>query len=287
MLNDYSSSQTVLDESQSTLPPSASRNRHSLESIHTNPHEVEAFLNSLSVGKAAGPDGINNRLLKQLSKPLSNPLSDLFNSSLEHGKVPTTWKEANITPIFKKNDPSEISNYRPILLLNTIGKVMEKIVHKHVFNFFKDNNVITTLQSGFVPGDSTTNQLLDIYNMFCKALDDGKEVRAVFCDVSKAFDRVWHKGLLFKLNSVGINGTLLQWVTDYLKDRKQRVVLPRVSSDRCFIKAGVPQGSILGPLLFLVFINDIIEEINSSFMLFADDTSLYIMLMILLTLPSN
>ena len=211
---------------------------------------MEETLNSLSVSKAAGPDGINNRLLKQLSKPLSNPLSDLFNSSLAHGKVPTTWKEANITPIFKKNDPSEISNYRPISLLNTIGKVMEKNVHKHVFNFFKDNNVITTLQSGFVPGDSTTNQLLDIYNTFCKALDEGKEVRAVFCDVSKTFDRVWHKGLLFKLNSVGINGTLLQWFTDYLKDRKQRVVLPGVSSDWCFIKAGVPQGSILGPLLF-------------------------------------
>ena len=202
------------------------------------------------MGKAAGPDGINNRLLKQLSKPLSNPLSDLFNSSLAHGKVPTTWKEANITPIFKKNDPLEISNYRPISLLNTIGKVLEKIVHKHVFNFFKDNNVITTLQSGFVPDGSTTNQLLDIYNTFCKALDEGKEVRAVFCDVSKAFDRVWHKGLLFKLSSVGINGSLLQWFTDYLKDRKQRVVLPGVSSDWCFIKAGVPQGSILGSLLF-------------------------------------
>ena len=98
----------------------------------------------------------------------------------------------------------------------------------------------------------------------------------MFCDVSKAFDRVWHKGLLFKLNSVGINGTLLQWFTDYLKDRKQRVVLPGVTSYLCFIKAGVPQGSILGPLLFLVFINDIVEEINSSFRLFADDTSLYI-----------
>ena len=191
------------------LPPFTSRNIHSLELIHTNPHEVEEILNSLSVGEAAGPDGSKNRLLKQLSKPLSDPLSDLFNSSLAHGKVQTTWKEANITPIFKKDDPSEISNYRPISLLNTKGKVMEKLFINIFFNFFKDNNVITTLQSGFVPGDSTTNQLLDIYNTFCKALDEDKEVRAVFCFVSKAFDRVWLKGLLFKLNFVGINGALL------------------------------------------------------------------------------
>ena len=151
-------------------------------------------------------------------------------------------------------------------------------VHKHVFNFFKDNSVITTLQPGFVPSKSTTNQLGVIYkcNTFCKALDDGKEVRAVFCDVTKAFDRVWHKNLLFKLNSIGINGTLLQWFTDYLRDRKQRVVVPEDSSDWCFIKVGVPQGSILGPLLFLVFINDTEEEINSYIWLYADETSLYI-----------
>ena len=118
------------------LPPFPSRNRHSPESIHTNPYEVEETLNSLSVGKAAGPDGINNRLLKQLSKPLSNPLSDLFNSSLAHDKVPTTWKEANITPIFKKDDPSQMSNYRLISLLNTIDKVMEKLFI-NIFYFFQ------------------------------------------------------------------------------------------------------------------------------------------------------
>ena len=142
-----------------------------------------------------------------------------------------------------------------------------------MFLFFSKT---TTLQSGFVPGDSTIKQLLDMYNSFRKALDDDKEVRSVFCVSSKAFDRVWHKILLFKLNSVGINCTLLQWLTEYLKDRKQRVVLPGVSSGWCFIKASVSQGSSLGPLLFLVFINNIIEELNSSIRLFADDTSLYI-----------
>ena len=149
-------------------------------------------------------------------------------------------------------------------------------MHKYVFNFFRDNEVITTLQSGFIPGDSTLNQLVDVYNTFCKALDEGKEVRAIFCDISKAFDRVWHRGLLFKLQSVGISGMLLQWFTDYLHNRKQRVVLPGANSDWTAVNSGVPQGSILGPLLFLLYINDIVENINSSIRLFADDTSLYI-----------
>ena len=109
---------------------------------------------------------------------------------MSKGIFPDIWKEANVSLLFKKDDPSSVSNYRPISLLNTIGKVMEKNVHKHMFNFILDQHAITSLQSGFVPGDSTVNQLVDIYNTFCKALDDGKEVRAIFCDVSKAFDRV-------------------------------------------------------------------------------------------------
>ena len=179
-------------------------------------------------------------------------------------------------PIYKKDDPSLVSNYRPVSLLSTIGKVMEKNIHKYIFNFFNDNQVITCLQSGFVPGDSTVNQLVDIYNIFCKTLDEGKEVRAVFLDISKAFDRVWHKGLLFKLKQAGINATLLQWLSNYLSDRQQRVLIPGGNSSWLPVEAGVPQGSILGPLLFLIYINDIVVDINSTVQLFADDTSLYL-----------
>ena len=117
---------------------------------------------------------------------------------------------------------------------------MEKLVHKYVSDYFIEHNVITSLQSGFTSGDSTVNQLVDIYNTFCRALDEGKEVRAVFFDISEAFDRVWHKGLLFKLKCVGISGTLLEWFADYLSERKQRVVLPGVSSDWSTLEAGVP-----------------------------------------------
>ena len=276
IFNDFFRDQTLLDDSQATLPQTKPLPAHKLDSIITTPQEVESTLKSLPLGKASGPDLINNRLLKELAQPLSLPLSNLFNFSLNHGLVPKIWKQANVSPIHKKNDPSDVSNYRPISLLSTVGKVLEKIVHKHLFNFLNAHHVITTLQSGFVPGDSTANQMVDIYNTFCKALDEGKEIRAIFCDISKAFDRVWHKGLLYKLETAGISGSLLSWFTDYLNDRLQRVVLPGGSSAWTPIKAGVPQGSILGPLLFLLYINDIVEDINSSIRLFADDTSLYI-----------
>lgn len=276
LLNDYFAQQTLLDDSASTLPDSINIVGPSLNDIQFTPLEVQGVLETLKLGKSTGPDNVNNRVLKEVSVALSKPLCDLFNTSMSKSQFPDIWKEANVSPLHKKDDPSLVSNYRPISLLSALGKVMEKIVHKHMFNFLLDRHAITCLQSGFVPGDSTVNQLVDIYNTFCKALDEGKEVRAVFCDVSKAFDRVWHKGLIFKLKQSGIDTTLLQWLTSYLSNRKQRVVIPGAHSNWVNIEAGVPQGSILGPLLFLIYINDIVNNVHSNIKLFADDTSLYL-----------
>ena len=125
-----------------------------------------------------------------------------------------------------------------------------------------DNNLLSSLQSGFIPGDSTVNKLTFLYNTFCQALDAGKEVRAVFCDISKAFDRVWHTGLLAKLRAAGVTGEALVWFSNYLSNRKQRVILPGAVSDWTYIKAGVPQGSILGPLFLLVYINVIVMTLD-------------------------
>ena len=197
ILNEHFSRQNSPDDTTATLPNIVHDNESTLDTLNFTPIEVENVLKSLKTGKATGPDHINNRILKELSRPLSSPLCELFNFSVSSGKVPDIWKQANITPIFKKDDASDPSNYRPFSLLSCIEKVLEKLVHKYVFNFIRDNAVITAMQSGFMPGDSTVNQLVDVYNTFCKALDEGKEVRAIFCDISKAFDRVWHEGLLF------------------------------------------------------------------------------------------
>ena len=176
----------------------------------------------------------------------------------------------------KKGEKTNVSNYRPISLLSCIGKVHEKCVFKYLHNYIVTNKLISPVQSGFTPNDSAVFQLIDLYDTFAKAIDDGKEIRVIFCDISKAFDRVWHEELLFKLRRMGISGTLLEWFKSYLDQRHQRVVLEGSFSDVKEVKAGVPQGSILGPLLFLVFINDIVNDIGSSVKLFADDTSLYL-----------
>ena len=155
---------------------------------------------------------------------------------------------------------------------------MEKGIHKHMFNNVNLHQLFTPLQPGFIPKDSTINQLIHLYRTFCEAVDDGKDFRVVFCDISKAFDRVWHKGLLHKLEYIGctLSGKLLEWFKSYLCEHKQRVVIKSQASNWTDVEAGVPHSSVLGPVLFLIFINGIVNDINSSIRLFADDTSLYI-----------
>ena len=277
MLNEYFSSQSVVNDINKTLPPRTDTNNQ-LNFITISEQEVKDVLDNLNVTKACGPDLISPRLLKEGASVLSKPLATVFNRSLLQGSFPSNWKDANVTAIHKKEDKSVPSNYRPISLLSQLGKVMERCVHKHIFNYISENSLLTPFQSGFIQGDSTTFQLLHTYHSFLEAVDSGKEVRVVFCDISKAFDRVWHKGLLHKLACMGISGSLLQWFQSYLSNRRQRVVLNGVESNWADVLAGVPQGSILGPLLFLIYINDIVNNIRSSIRLFADDTSIYIII---------
>ena len=202
-----------------------------IEHIILSQEELYDCLLLLDVSKATGPDGISPRLLKYAARELSYPLALLFNKSLRLGVFPSSWKIANVIPVFKNGEREIVSNYRPISLLSIIGKTMEKCIFTHLYNYFNRHNVITSLQSGFRPGDSTINQLLSITDDLGRVLDSGKEVRVIFCDVSKAFDRVWHEGLLYKLTSYGVRGDLMRWFRSYVSGRTQKVVINGISPD--------------------------------------------------------
>ena len=275
--NTYFQKASLIDDSNSEVPNEILFFEHALQGIHITLQDVIDQIRVLDVTKSYGPDQISPLFLKEGGLPLAQSLCQLYNLSLRLSTVPKQWKMANIVPIHKKEEKDDIKNYRPVSLLSVVGKIMERIVFKYTYNFFKDNFIISDNQSGFLPGRSTVTQLLEVYHEFCKAIDEGKEIRVIFLDISKAFDRVWHTGLLFKLEKCGIRGRLLDWFKSYLKDHLQRVIINGQFSEWISILAGVPQGSVLGPLLFLIFIDDIIHAIeHSKIRLFADDTCLFL-----------
>ena len=177
----------------------------------------------------------------------------------------------------QKESRQSKKNHRPRSLLPICRKILEKIIFDVIYKHLTDNHLLTPNQSGFRPGHSTINQLLYITHKIFTAFDyyPSRETRAVFLDISKAFDKVWHDGLIFKLESYGITALLLGLINSYLANRYQRVILNGMCSKWSKIRAGIPQGSVLGPLLFLVYINDLVDNISSDAKLFADDTSLF------------
>ena len=179
------------------------------------------------------------------------------------------------TTIKKRGDRFIPANNRPVSLLSNLGKIQERIVFKRLYNHLHSNNLLFNYQSGFRSGHSTNFQLIDIFHHICQSFDEKQYSCMIFCDMSKAFDKVWHKGLLFKLRQNGIKGKLLAWISNYLSSRKQRVKINSATSSLLSVNAGVPQVSVLGPLLFLVYVNDIAENLLSLVRLFADDSSLF------------
>ena len=272
--NDFFLSHSRIDSSQSNLP-NLPPDPPMFVSVEATEDEVFDLLKSLDVSKATGQDGISPKMLHMAGRSIVPSLTKLINLSLKHCRVPNIWKIANVLPLFKKGDRCDMNNYRPVSILPCASKILERIVFKSVFNYFRDNHLLSPHQSGFMPGDSTVNQLTYLYHTFAKALDERKKVQIVFCDISKAFDRCWHDGILFKLEALGVGGHILLWFKDYLSNRRQRVTVRGQSSDIGLIEAGVPQGSVLGPLLFLVYINDLPSGIRSNVKLFADDATLY------------
>ena len=214
-------------------------------------------------------------MLKLCDKSICKSLSIILKSCLTQGIFPSEWKKANVVPIHKKNDKQCVNNYRPVILLPICSKVLERIIYNPMFTCFIENNLISENQSGFKSGDSCVNQLLTITHEIFSSFDDNYEARGVFLDISKAFDKVWHEGIIHKLKWNGISGNSSSLLTDFLRNRKRRVILNGQSSSWTNINAGVPQGSILGLLLFLIYINDLSDNLQCNPKLFADDTSLF------------
>jgi hypothetical protein len=277
LFNDYFYAQNLIDDSCAILPSNIShfQTTITLSNIYASEREINDLLKSVDTSKACGCDGIGNKILKLCANGITTSFTSIVNLSLLSGSFPDQWKLANVIPIFKKDDRQSKLNYRPISLLDSLSKIDEKIVYIRLYNFLLEIIFLNPLQSGFQPGDSTVNQLICLVHKIYDALERGREVRMVFLDISKAFDKVWHKGLLYKLETIGVRDPLLSWFKSYLTNRKQRVVIDGQFSEWKNIKAGVPQGSVLGPLLFLIYINDITENLETACFLYADDTSLY------------
>ena len=206
-------------------------------------------------------------MLKICGLSIYKPLEIIFRTCLDHGKFPEEWKKANVVPVFKKGVKQCVKNIRPVSLLPICSKIFERIICNNTYNYLVDNNLISQNQSGFKRGDSCINQLISITHDILNSLDEGLEVRSFQQNLARRID--------YKLQQNGISGELLNILVDFLNNRKQRVVLNGQSSNWADVKAGVPQGSITRPLLFLIYINDLPEGLITNAKLFADDTSLF------------
>ena len=225
--------------------------------------------------KASGPDAIPNMVLKNCADSLAPVMSEIFQLSLDSGNLPDDWKKANISSVFKKGDKHLASNYRPVSLTSVCCKILEHVVCRHLMNHLESNNILTNLNHGFRSGFSCETQLLTTMNDLFLAYDQSKQVDIAILDFSKAFDTVPHKKLLHKLNSYGITGQVHTWLSNFLMNRTMRVVLEGETSEEVKVESGVPQGTVLGPILFLCHINDLPLSVSSQVRLFADDCLLY------------
>ena len=263
LFNSFFSKQCSLIKNGSKLPPRLHfLTEKRLSTVKSVSNDILKIIQNLNPNKTHDHDKISIRMLKICGNSLFRPLELIFNDCLANGIFPSDWKKVNIVPVHKKNDKKRLNNYRPISLLSICSKMLERLIFNEMFGFFIENDLISQHQSGFKPGDSCINQLLSITDEMYQSFDEGFDVGSVFLDISKAFDKVWHDGLIFKLKQNGISGNLLNLLSNFLRNRKQRIVLNGQTFSWTDVNAVVPQGSILRPLLFLIYINDLGDSLS-------------------------
>lgn len=242
--------------------------------VKVSKEEVRNSLKALDVNKGVGADNIHAYFLRQTADVIDEPICYMFNKCLHDGVFPSIWKTARIVPVYKGGDRKDVENYRPISILPVLSKLCERLVHKAVYP--RLHNTILQQQHGFVQRRSTVTNLLIYTTDLFEEIDNNKQIDSVYTDFRKAFDRVDHKILLEKIAFNGIRGNLWRWFKSYISNRTQKVVIKGFESQCVNISSGVPQGSILGPLLFILFINDIDKCFEySKFLLYADDLKIY------------
>ena len=218
--------------------------------------EILKLLQNLDVNKSCGPDGLHPKMLKELSATISKPITIIFNSSMCQGLVPKLWKEGNIIALFNKGDKTEPGNCRPVSLTSVICKTMEKLVRETIVKHMSANKLFSNKQFGFISGRSTTLQLLKVMDEWTNILDKGGKIDSVYMDFMKAFDKVPHRRLLHTMHRYKISQKVIKWVECFLSNRIQKVIVNGTESKCHHVTSGIPQGSVLGPMLFVIYIND-------------------------------
>jgi hypothetical protein len=269
--NNFDSSKTLKNL---IVSPSA---EHTLEDIELSTLDFLDIIKYKKDKNNISPDSISFRILKNFQLVLARPITDIFRLSMDTGKLPEIWKKSIILPLFKKGNSNELTNYRPISLTCSSCRIFEKIIANKLINFLSKNNLISEKQFGFIKKRSTTTQLISLSEDWHRALKNKQNIDCIYLDIQKAFDSVPHDLLLYKIHKIGIRGKLYNWIKDFLTGRSFTVKINDKSSKSYPIKSGVPQGSVLGPILFTIYINDLPDDLpnNIKLKLFADDAKLY------------